>query len=113
MSKTEDVMEKLGAGMSTKEITEETGCSKGLVSQCRKRLAEGFIEDVGIGNVSDEEIEAAHASFVKRINIKPDPEPVKKKEKTFYVTCGSCKADWEVTSGEQISTCPYCGVDLQ
>lgn len=113
MSKTEDVMQKLSEGKSTAEIIEDTGCSKGLVSQCRKKLADNPInEDDDDGTVNDEDLTNSYNSFVKKIKVTPDPEPKPKDIKTYEVSCGACDAEWTVTSDEHISSCPYCGVDL-
>ena len=107
----------LAEGKTTKEIIDETGCSKSTVTIARKKLKDQNVEGVGDEegeDYTDEEINESVGSFIKQIKIKPDPkiEDGKTEDTETEYGCGKCGHEWKAGKKDIQNRCPGCGVDL-
>jgi rubrerythrin len=109
------VIDLLGEGKTTNEITEETGCSKSTVTVARKRLKErdgDITEATGDINADvDENVD----NFIKSIKITP---PEKTEDTTDPVdededyVCPNCSHTWAAPKTERQDSCPQCGTEF-
>lgn len=113
---TNEVVELLIEGKSTKEIMEETGCSKSTVTVARKRVDARKAEIDGELETTEDETDAAIDSFIEKIHIKPDADVLTDKEdekvKDIDYECPKCGATWFASPTEKQESCPTCGQEF-
>lgn len=113
------VVELLGEGKTTNEITEETGCSKSTVTVARKRLKdrEGDLTEA-TGDI-EADVDENVDNFIKSIKITPPDqtkdekkdEPEDEPEDEDYV-CPKCSHTWSAPKNEHQGQCPGCGTEF-
>lgn len=114
------VIDLLGEGKSTKEITDETGCSKSTVTVARKKMAAKVKADADKANQppdpTEDEMDEAIDSFIKRVKITPDPDVIddddERTDDEDY-ECPKCGHEWSASKDENQDECPSCGVEFQ
>lgn len=110
----EKVIILLGEGKTTKEIVEETGCSKSTVTIARKRLKEregDLTEATGDINADvDDNVD----NFIKSIKITPPPQKPEddKKDEDEDYQCPKCSHTWSAPKTERQESCPNCATEF-
>ena len=109
------VIELLGEGKSSKEITEDTGCSKATVSIARKRLSERESDINEATQDINSDVDDNVNGFIKRIKIEPDESVINDTEEVkedIEYGC-HCGARWTAPPDEKQSECPECGLEFE
>ena len=109
------VIELLGDGKTSKEITDDTGCSKATVSIARKRLKERENDINEATEDINSDVDDNVDGFIKRIKITPDQtvmNDTKEIKEDIEYGC-PCSARWSAPADEKQSECPECGQEFE